>query len=75
MDSSILYGSFVTDQLGRAMNLMSEVVLTPTFPQEEFAKLRNQVLTSLAVRSEEPDYKAEKELRQCSVRQSSVRAD
>lgn len=63
MDSSILYGSFVTDQLGRAMNLMSEVVLTPTFPQEEFAKLRNQVLTSLAVRSEEPDYKAEKELR------------
>ncbi|TFG44785.1 MAG: insulinase family protein, partial [Candidatus Brocadiia bacterium] len=34
------------------------------FPEDEFAKLRRQVLTSLAVSSAEPDYIAEHELRQ-----------
>jgi zinc protease len=45
------------------MGLMAEVVLTPTFPPDEFTKLRKQVLTSLAVSSEEPEYKADKEYR------------
>jgi zinc protease len=63
MDSSSVVANCITDQLGRAMNLMAEVVLTPTFPPEEFTKLRKQVLASLAVSSEEPDYKAEKEYR------------
>jgi zinc protease len=63
MDSSTVYANCVTDQLDRAMTLMAEVILTPTFPQDEFDKLRTQVLTSLAVSSQEPDYKAEKEFR------------
>jgi zinc protease len=58
-----VYANCVTDQLDRAMTLMAEVILTPTFPQDEFDKLRTQVLTSLAVSSQEPDYKAEKEFR------------
>ena len=63
MDSSTVYANCVTDQLDRAMTLMAEVILTPTFPQDEFDKLRKQVLTSLAVSSQEPGYKAEKEFR------------
>jgi len=39
------------------------VVLTPSFPEREFEKLRKQVLTSLAVSSAEPEYVADKEFR------------
>jgi predicted Zn-dependent peptidase len=46
------------------MKLLAEVVLSPTFPDEEFVKLRKQVLTSLAVQSAEPTYQANKQLRQ-----------
>jgi len=64
MDTSSVNMSCLTEQSGRAMKLFGEVVLSPTFPQNEFEKLRKQVLTSLAVSSAEADYVADRELRQ-----------
>jgi zinc protease len=63
MDTCSLGLSCLTEQIGRGMNLLAEVVLCPTFPENEFGKLRKQVLTSLAVSSEEPEYVAEREYR------------
>jgi predicted Zn-dependent peptidase len=63
MDTAIVKAGALTEQVGRAMELLGEVVLSPTFPAEEFEKLRRQVLTSLAVSSAEPSYIADKHLR------------
>lgn len=63
MDTSSVNMSCLKEHLGRAMNLLGEVVQRPTFPVEEFEKLRKQVLTSLAVSSAEPDYIADREFR------------
>jgi predicted Zn-dependent peptidase len=63
MDTSTVNVGCLTEHIERAMGLLGEVVLTPTFPEEEFEKLRKQVLTSLAVSSAEPDYVADKEFR------------
>ncbi len=64
MDTCSISLGCLTEQIGRGMNLLGEVVLTPAFPETEFRKLRKQVLTSLAVSSEEPEYIAEREFRQ-----------
>jgi zinc protease len=45
------------------MELLGEVVLKPTFPADEFEKLRRQVLTGLEVESASPEYQAEKQFR------------
>jgi predicted Zn-dependent peptidase len=63
MDTAMVKAGALTEQVGRAMELFGEVVLSPTFPVEEFEKLRRQVLTSLAVSSAEPSYIANKHLR------------
>jgi len=63
MDTCMVNASCLTEYVGRTMGLMGEVVLQPTFPAEEFEKLRKQVLTSLAISSAEPEYLADKELR------------
>lgn len=63
-DSSSVTASCVTDQIERAVALLSEVVLTPTFPPKEFSKLRRQVRTGLALSTNEPAYIADRELRQ-----------
>ncbi|MFO0838661.1 MAG: pitrilysin family protein [Phycisphaerae bacterium] len=63
MDNSSVSASCVTDQLDKAMSLMSEVVRTPTFPEDEFEKLRKQVRTGLAVSNAEPGYIADREFR------------
>jgi zinc protease len=60
MDGASVGGNCVTDQLDRMMKLMAEVVLEPNFPQSEFNKLKQQVLTSLTIRSAEPEYIAQK---------------
>jgi zinc protease len=64
MDTSTVSAGCLTEHISRAMKLLAEVVLSPTFPQDEFEKLRKQVLTSLAVQSAEPTYQANKQLRQ-----------
>lgn len=64
MDTSAVSVGCLTEHIGRAMDLLGEVVLLPTFPADEFEKLRKQVRTSLAVSSAKPEYVAEKEFRQ-----------
>jgi len=63
MDTASVSAGCLTEQIERAMNLLGEVVLSPTFPESEFKKLRRQVLTSLAVASAEPEYIADREFR------------
>jgi zinc protease len=63
MDTSMVNVGCLTEHTERAMGLLGEVVLTPSFPEEEFEKLRKQVLTSLAVSSAEPEYVADREFR------------
>jgi zinc protease len=63
MDTSTVNVGCLTEHIGRAMELLGEVVLQPSFPEEEFEKLRKQVLTSLAVSSAEPEYVADREFR------------
>lgn len=63
MDTSTVNVGCLTEHTERAMGLLGEVVLTPSFPEKEFEKLRKQVLTSLAVSSAEPEYVADKEFR------------
>jgi len=65
MDTCTIAGSCLPEHLQRAMRLLGEVVLRPTFPEEEFTKLRRQVLTSLTVSSQEPDYIADRQFRKC----------
>ncbi|MFA5251793.1 MAG: pitrilysin family protein [Phycisphaerae bacterium] len=63
MDTSTVNAGCLTEYAGRTMELLGEVVLTPGFPEEEFEKLRKQILTSLAVSSAEPEYVADREFR------------
>jgi zinc protease len=63
MDTSTVNVGCLTEHIERAMGLLGEVVLTSSFPAEEFEKLRKQVLTSLAVSSAEPEYIADREFR------------
>jgi zinc protease len=63
MDTSTVNVGCLTEHIERAMGLLGEVVLMPSFPKEEFEKLRKQVLTSLAVSSAEPEYVADREFR------------
>ncbi|MHC4211921.1 MAG: M16 family metallopeptidase [Planctomycetota bacterium] len=63
MDTSSISMGALTEHLERAMLLMGEVTLMPTFPEEEFGKLRKQVLTSLTISSEEPSYLAARQFR------------
>jgi zinc protease len=63
IDTSTVNIGCLTEHTERAMGLLGEVVLMPSFPEEEFKKLRKQVLTSLAVSSAEPEYVADREFR------------
>jgi len=63
MDTGTINVGCLTEHVGRAGKLLGEVVLSPSFPEMEFKKLRKQVLTSLAVSSAEPDYLADREFR------------
>jgi len=63
MDTSTVNVGCLTEHIERAMGLLGEVVLMPSFPEKEFEKLRKQVLTSLAISSAEPEYVADREFR------------
>lgn len=63
MDSAAAGASCLSEHAERAAKLLAEVVLTPTFPPEEFGKLRKRVRTELAVLSEAPYYVAAREFR------------
>lgn len=63
MDSASVSLGCVSDQLDRGMKLMGAVVRTPTFPEDEFEKMRKQVRTGLAISAVEPGYLADREVR------------
>ncbi|MBN1796409.1 MAG: insulinase family protein [Sedimentisphaerales bacterium] len=63
MDTSAVSTGALTEHIERAMKLLGEVTLKPTFPDDEFEKLRKQVLTGLEVSSATPDYIADREFR------------
>ncbi len=53
-DNTRLNGSATTDQLEHAIERSRQVLLEPTFPEEEFAKLKAQSIDSLKVQQESP---------------------
>ncbi len=53
-DCTNLNGSCTTEELDRAFALSRDVLLSPTFPTDEFAKLREQTIGSLMVSQEDP---------------------
>jgi len=63
MDTSSVNMSCLSGHIERGMRLLGEVTLRPTFPPEEFEKLRKQVRTSLAVSSATAEYAADREFR------------
>jgi predicted Zn-dependent peptidase len=63
MDTCSAGASCLSEHLQRAMNLLAEVVVQPTFPEEELAKLKKRVRTELAVAAATPAYVAEREFR------------
>jgi len=63
MDTGSINMGCLTEHVDRAVGLMAEVAMRPTFPAAEFEKLRKQVVTSLAVESAEPSYIANRQFR------------
>jgi len=63
MDSATVNANCLTEQLDRTMGLLGEVVLTPTFPVDEFDPLKEQTISSLAVSTRNPAYQAQLALR------------
>lgn len=60
MDSAGVGGSSAAGQLPRLMQLLAEVVLTPTFPEKEFEKAKKQALTGMAIAEKQPAQIAER---------------
>ncbi len=59
-----LEGGFATvratsDQLDLGLDLLSDVVLRPSFPAEELERWRSQMLSGLQIQQSDPDYIAE----------------
>ena len=63
MDTAGVTAGCLAEQLERAIPLLAEVVRTPTFPQDEFGKLKKQTLTGLTISSAQPTYVADREFR------------
>lgn len=63
MDSASVSLSALPEQMDRGMRLLAEVVLANTMPEEEFGKLKKQMMTSLAISEKEPSSMADRELR------------
>ncbi len=63
MDVSSVSATGLADKMELALKLMAEVVLRPTFPESEFEILRQQLLSSLSIREQDPNYLADRQLR------------
>jgi zinc protease len=50
-----LFGSGLTKHQDKVLALMSDMLLNPTFPAEEFEKLKKQTLSGLASSKEDPE--------------------
>lgn len=56
--STSLSASSLKKHQGKILDLMTDVLYNPVFPQEELEKLKKQTLTSLASSKDDPDYLA-----------------
>lgn len=63
LDGAAVNAGCLKQYLDRAIGLMASVVREPTFPPEEFEKLRKQTRAALAMSSVEPAAMASRELR------------
>ena len=61
IDTSQIAMSCVSDRIENGMELMAEVVLNPTFPNIEFDKEKEKLLTNLAIQQQSPEYIADRE--------------
>jgi zinc protease len=64
MDSGTVAANCMKDQSDRAVRLLAEVVRRPTFPQKDFNRTKEQLISSLSVSAQTPSYLADRELRQ-----------
>lgn len=63
MDTASVNASCVSDKFELAAQYLAEVVLEPTFPDDEFKILKKQTQMGLMISEKEPGYIADKELR------------
>ena len=63
MDVGEVAATCLSDKLAVAMELLAEVTLRPTFPEEELAILKKQRELSLSVKEKDPSYIADRELK------------
>ncbi len=61
-DYALATASAVTDQSQAAMEALAEVVQQPTFPEQPYQTLMQQVTTSRTIQESEPSYIAERKL-------------
>ena len=54
MEHSTITCSVLAKDAALCLNLLAQMVLTPTFPQNEMAEIRDQILASLAARIDDP---------------------
>jgi len=59
MESTIVNASALTDSVDLAFELMTDVVMNPTFEEEELARLKEQALSGLTAAMEDPDFIAD----------------
>ncbi|MCK6486056.1 MAG: insulinase family protein [Phycisphaerae bacterium] len=63
MDTAEVNATCLSDKLGKALELLAEIVQTPTFPRSEFDVLKQQTIMGLMVSSKQAEYQADRELR------------
>jgi zinc protease len=63
LDSATVSAGCLKQHLERTVGLLASIVREPTFPPEEFEKLRKQTRAALAISAVEPSAKASREFR------------
>ncbi|MCB9275504.1 MAG: insulinase family protein [Lewinellaceae bacterium] len=58
-DEGGLYGACLAKHQDKLLEVMSDVLLNPTFPEEEFAKVQKQRLSNLAYQKDRADFVAD----------------
>lgn len=62
-NSWIVQSQWLKEDWKRGMNLTAESILTPTFPADEFAKVKEQTLTAIGAQEDDPMNAAALEMR------------
>jgi zinc protease len=63
IDSSSVSLGCLPERLDRGMQLLGDIVLNNTMPEEEFSKLKKQTRTGLLISSKDPSYIADREFK------------